>query len=173
MRLRKYPLLRLNVVASNLELHGHLVPVDVLDVAEPIAVPIELYTASLLPAWQLAFAVHHLLLMSFELLLVVKMGAANLAHNDEHSVCDKFMLDGQPTSLLRSVTVRAEPHMWPSGLTTEIFGEDLEVYFHHIIAEHVTQDRGFLVPIVMIGSIFGRDFGFRFFLRPIPGSLDR
>ena len=107
MRLGKYSLLRLNVVASNLELHGHLVPVDVLDVAEPITVPIEFYTASLLPAWKLAFSAHHLLFVGFKLFLVIKIGPADLAHNDGHSVCSELVLDHQPSSLVGSIAMRA------------------------------------------------------------------
>ena len=100
MRLGKYSLLRLNVVASNLELHGHLVPVDVLDVAEPITVPMEFYTASLLPAWKLAFSAHHLFFMGFKFFLVIKIGPADLAHDYWYTMGDELMLDDQPASLM-------------------------------------------------------------------------
>ena len=50
--------------------------------------------------------------------------------------------------------------MQPSGLTTEIFGEMIEVDVYHIHTKNVPQDGGLLVPIVVIGSIIRWDFYF-------------
>ena len=109
-------LMRLDVVASDEELLGHPVPVDVLHMAEAIAVPVENFVASLLPkAWQLTFPAYHLLFMGFEFFFVVKMGPADNAHNHGDSMSGELVLDGKPTSLVGLVTMRAEPHMRLSG----------------------------------------------------------
>ena len=80
---------------------------NVLDVAETIAVPMEDFVASLLPAWQLALPVHDLLLVGFQLILAIKVGPADITHNDRYSVGSELVLDDQPSSLVGSVAMRA------------------------------------------------------------------
>ena len=82
------------------------------------------------------------------------MGPAYFTNNDGDSVYNKLMLDGQHTSLKRTVAMRAEPHIRPSRFAAKIPGEMLEVDIHHIHAERIPQDWGLLVPLVSVGSIF-------------------